>query len=104
MEPKESKPSAMLIRNWANALPTNDLSNMLYWDQKELINIDSPSIISQYKQALSFNQRVFSMLITDPESPYTKYAAEFDQKSTIDFDQWCWAFSTISQRNLVLHN
>jgi hypothetical protein len=33
LDSKESKPSAMLIRNWINALPTNDLSNMIYWDK-----------------------------------------------------------------------
>jgi len=59
MDPKESKPTFMLIRNWASALPTDDLTNLIYWDQSELIKIDSPSLISQYKQTVSFNQRVY---------------------------------------------
>jgi hypothetical protein len=34
LDPRESKPSAMLIRNWVNALPTKDLTNMLYWEKQ----------------------------------------------------------------------
>lgn len=47
------------------------------------------------------------MLIEDPESPYTKYAKEMQPeggKVSIDFEQWCWAFSIVSSRNLVLNN
>lgn len=70
LDSRESKPSAMLIRQWINALPTSDLSNMLYWDKQQLIEVDSPNLIAQYKQTLGFNQRVFKMLVDDPESPY----------------------------------
>jgi hypothetical protein len=46
MDGKESAPSAMLIRNWINALPTSDLTNMIYWDKKTLIEIDSPNLVA----------------------------------------------------------
>ena len=74
---REHKPHAMMTRNWINALPTTDLTNMIFWDKKALIEIDSPNIISQYKSTLSFNQRVYKLLIEDPESPYMKFASEF---------------------------
>lgn len=45
----------MLIRNWINALPKDDLTNMLYWDKQQLVEIDSPNLIAQYQQAFSFN-------------------------------------------------
>lgn len=45
------------------------------------------------------------MLIDDEESPYRKYANELQQGGVaIDFEQWCWAFSIVSSRNLVLNN
>ena len=101
LDAKESKPSAMLIRNWIGALPTTDLSNMLYWDKKALLEVDSPNLISQYKSAMAFNQRVYKLLIDDPESPYSKYLTS---EKKLDFDQWCWAFSIVATRNLVLNN
>ncbi len=55
LDPRESRPSAMLIRSWVSALPTNDLTNMLYWEKQQLIEVDSPSLIAQYKQAGNFN-------------------------------------------------
>lgn len=65
-----------MTRNWINALPTTDLTNMLFWDKKALIEIDSSNIISQYQSTLSFNQRVYKLLIEDPESPYMKFASD----------------------------
>ena len=48
LDPRESRPSAMLIRSWVNALPTTDLTNMLYWQKPQLIEVDSPNLIAQY--------------------------------------------------------
>jgi SET domain len=97
LDSRESKPSAMLIRHWINALPTTDLSNMIYWDKQQLVEVDSPNLIAQYKQALAFNQRVYKLLVEDSESPYAK-------TKSLDFDQWVWAFTIVSSRNLVLNN
>lgn len=56
----------MLLNNWIDSLPTDDLTNMLYWDKKELIEIDSPNLINQYKSAIAFNHRIYKNLIEDP--------------------------------------
>ena len=38
---KESNPETLMGRSWINALPIEDLSSIVYWDQKSLNTIDS---------------------------------------------------------------
>ena len=76
---------------YIKALPSQELTQSVYWPREILIKIDSGNIIEEYKRALSI-----SMII----------AKEFKnfEHSKYDINAWNWSFNIVSSRMCILNN
>lgn len=67
------KDSSMFIKCYFDSLPTEDLSTIIYWDQKTLNNVDSQILRQSYRDTTSYYHGMFRLLIDDENSPYRTF-------------------------------
>lgn len=76
---------------YIKSLPSQELTQSVYWPKEILIKIDSGNIIEEYKRAMSI-----SMIIANEfkKFQYTQY----------DTNGWNWWFNIVSSRMTILNN
>lgn len=75
----------------------NEMTNITYWDKDALNEIDSQHLKISYRAAHSLYYKFYELLMSIEGSPYLG-------KDSLDYEEFLWAFNTVSQRHLVLHN
>jgi hypothetical protein len=79
-------------------LPREDLTSLIFWPKHILTEIDSQLLIRQYKDTSGYYLYLHKLLTSNPESPYKLNNAE------LPVEQFMWAFSIVSSRQLALNN
>lgn len=69
---KESdySPSANFVKHYINVLPKDDLSQIIYWDQKTLNHIDSEVLRNSYRDTSGMYHYYHKLLVEQDDSPY----------------------------------
>jgi len=80
-------PETLLGRSWINAMPLEDLSSIVYWDQKSLNTIDSLLLRQQWEGSIRQNHGYYSEIIHGEGSPYIKYAKELSKDDDAKYGQ-----------------
>ncbi|CDW87175.1 set domain protein [Stylonychia lemnae] len=89
--------SDQLMQAYLDIVPRDDMSTLIYWNRKVLNEIDSETLRSQFQQTEQYYQSIYHHLVNLDSSPYKG-------KNSLTLDQFLWAFTTISQRHLVMMN
>ena len=80
------------MKVYADVLPREDSTQLIFWPKEVLTEIDSQLLISQYRDTLGYYQLLHKLLVSDPDSPY------FENKDSLPQDEFLWAFSVVSSR------
>lgn len=86
------------MKVYADVLPREDSTQLIFWPKEVLTEIDSQLLIQQYRDTLGYYQMIHRLLVSDPDSPYNQI------KDSLPFEEFLWAFSVVSSRQLSLNN
>jgi len=74
------------------------LSNIIYWDEPTLLEVDSELIKTNYRGVSNMMMILHKRVFETESSPYNDLGID------ITFDEFLWAWSTVSTRGLSLNN
>lgn len=101
---KESdySPSANYVKNYLRVLPKDDMSQIIYWDQKTLNQIDSELLRNIYRDTTGMYHYYHKLLVEQEDSPYRTFSE--NKQAQVSIDEFLWAFTTVGARHLILNN
>lgn len=62
------------MKNYIAALPRNDMTQIIYWDQKTLNEIDSEILRTIYKDTTGMYHYYHKLLCEQDDSPYKTFS------------------------------
>ena len=86
------------LKSYMDVLPREDLTSLIFWPKNVLTEIDSDMLVQQYLETSSYYQHLHKLLTQNPDSPYAKNNAQ------LPIEEFLWAFSVVSSRQLSLNN
>jgi hypothetical protein len=85
------------MRSYVELLPGPDeLSNIVYWSQEVLNEIDSRHLKAAYTNTHAYYRQLHRHLTEQEGSPYRG-------KNSLPYEEFLWALTTVSCRHIVMH-
>ncbi len=63
--------NSKFIKTYINTLPTEDLTNIIYFPKNILLDIDSSILRQQYTEVIHYYKSIYNELFKKEESPYS---------------------------------